>query len=257
MADRDADVRRAIRDLLSGYPVEFNFGMGGRHPFVEIETPDRRRRKITFTGSRGSSWSRLRVQADLRRTLKELGVAPFPERRREDRIGGLGAAILDAVTQSDIEIETEEVTPMATTLSLPAKTNGSNGTHAAPAAKPEKGQPREYTKLRQHEVVQLTVLIAGNAKVDYAGKAVDFNEGWGDKRLLDMLRAAPGRELLTLEHIVNFRRENFGLTASEREAPAPPEGRAVGGYVIQMRKKIASLESRVQALEDAMTAPKQ
>ena len=253
MAERDTDTRRAIRDFLSRYPVTFTFGHGGQHPFVEIETQDRRSKKIYFSGARGSSFSRIRVQADLHRALKTLDVQPWPEERREARIGGLGTALIEAAAATEpIIIPEPEEAPMAT-LTLPEKTNG----HRAPAAAPARRQPTEYAKLRQPEVVQLTMLITGNARIDYTAKSVDYAEGWSDDRLLGMLRAAPGRELLTLDHIVNFRRENFGLIASERELPAPPEGRAVSGHVLQMRKKIASLEARVQALEDAITTPKQ
>lgn len=255
MAEREADTRRAIRDFLARYPVTFSFGQGGQHPFVQIETQDRRTKKIHFSGSRGSRFSRIRVQADLHRALKTLDVRPWPEERREARIGGLGTALIEAATAADPLVIPEPEEATMATLTLPEKTNGHRAPAAASTPEPSR-QPTEYTKLRQHEVVQITVLITSNARIDYTARSVDYAEGWSDSRLLDMLRAAPGRELLTLDHIVNFRRENFGLIASERELPAPPEGRSVGGHVIQMRKKIASLEARVQALEDAITAPK-
>jgi hypothetical protein len=100
----------------------------------------------------------------------------------------------------------------------------------------------------------MTLLLSQHATIDYKAKSVDYAEGWSDERLLEMLRAAPGRDLLTLNHVRTFRAENFGALKSEREVE--PQGKAIGGHVANLRRQVSDLTARVQALEDAITAPR-
>lgn len=243
------DTIEAIRQELGRYPVLFTFGQGGKHPFVLIEARDGRTEKVTYSATPRVA-NHLKVRGDLRRALRRMSVEPYPDERRAARLGTLGAALMEAVAPDPVitEAPAKKETPMASATVTPIKSNG-----ASPADK----QPRrEYTKLHRSEVVQLTMLISQHATVDFSSKTVEYADDWNDDRLLALLKAAPGREKLTLGHIKGFRTENFGFLKSEREGAPPPEGRAIGGHVAALKRQVASIEDRVRALEDALTSPK-
>lgn len=249
MSER-GDIKKTIRVELERYPVIFAFGYGGKHPFVRIETQDGRSERVTFSESPRVS-NLLNIRSDLRRVLRTMQIEPYPDERKEARLGSLGAAMMGAAApdQITIDLPAKEDVSMAAATITPIK--------AAPQASPPpaaRSGPTHYTKLRQDEVVQLTLLLSQHANIDYAAKTVEYADGWSDERLLEMLRAAAGRELLTLNHIRTFRIENFGTLKSERETE--PEGRSVNGHVMAMRRQISDLTTRVQALEDAITAPR-
>lgn len=237
---RRTETEDMIRNELDRYQVVYAFGEGGKHPFVSIKGQDGRQRRVTYAGS-PSGMSVLAARADLRRALREIGAQPWPEERKSARVGSFGAALLDAAAgEHHRENETMQ-------------TNGhANG---AEKAAPPPAPKREYSKLNQAEVVQLTLLIGQHATVDFNGKTVDYADGWGDQRLTDMLRAAPGRDHLKLKTIIDFRRENFGFIAEERQTGAS-DGRGTVAAVAALKRQVADLETRVRSLEDAVTSPR-
>jgi hypothetical protein len=121
MADRVTEAKRSIREMLTRYPVTFTFGHGGRHPYVEIETQDRRTTKVRFSGSNGSTFSVIKVRGDVRRALSRLGVAPWPDERAATRVGSLGDAMIEAVTRTTPIIQPKEDPAMAAATITPIK----------------------------------------------------------------------------------------------------------------------------------------
>lgn len=242
-----AEIMKEIRQELERYPVIFAFGHGGKHPYVRIEAMDGKAEKVTYSETPRVA-NNIKVRGDLKRAIKRMGVAPYPDERKAARVGTLGAALIDAVEPATLSTDpkpAKEEPAMAAATVTPIKT--------AQQAPPPPA--RSYTKLTQSEIVQLTLLITQHAKIDYATKAVEYLDGWSDERLLEILRAAPDRAQLKLNHIKSFRTENFGLLKTEQDE-SEPTGRAVGGHVRTLKRQIGELTERVRALEEAITAPR-
>jgi len=69
------------------------------------------------------------------------------------------------------------------------------------------------------------------------------------------LGAAPGRDHLKLETILKFRIENFGQIADERQ-PGASDGRGTGPAIAALKRQVSDIETRLRALEDAVTSPR-
>lgn len=236
------DIQKAAEQELDPYQVEFEFTTDTPPLFIEIYAPSGETKRIRYSLSpNGRNLEHFR--GDLRRAVRALGAGKRPSKLRRQRQPDDEPPA--AVTPEPISTEVKGE-PSMTTLSLPGKS----------AAPPKDAAPsREYTKLHQHEVSTLTRLLMTNAVTDEEARMVIYHEGWSDQRLLEILQASPGRELLRVDHIINLRRECFGLLKSE--LPAPPESRNAAALLVIMGKKVEKLEARVQALEDAATAPTQ
>lgn len=85
-----SEMARALARELELYPVTYGHGHGGKHPFLTIKTQDGRSRRFVFSHNTAGR-NVMNSIADLRRTLRELGVAPIEQRR----VGSLGRAIVD------------------------------------------------------------------------------------------------------------------------------------------------------------------
>lgn len=243
--NRRTETEDMIRAELDRHQVIYAFGEGSAHPFVSITGQSGQCRRIAYPGTPSDVRGILNTRAQIRRALREIGAQPWPEERESARVGSLGAALLDASSEEGQPQEEHQVTT--------AQTNG----HANGAAKaaPPPIPKREYSKLTQAEIVQLTLLIGQHATVDFTGRTVEYSEGWSDQRLLDMLRAAPGRDHLKLETILKFRIENFGQIADERQSGAS-DGRGTGPAIAALKRQVSDIETRLRALEDAVTSPR-
>jgi hypothetical protein len=70
------DVLARIERELSKYPVEYVFGHGGKHPFVDIRhSASGRSARVYFPGSPGSSFVGKQAAGVLRRAIRAMGVS--------------------------------------------------------------------------------------------------------------------------------------------------------------------------------------
>lgn len=102
----------------------------------------------------------------------------------------------------------------------------------------------KFQKLQQPEIVLLTKLVMRNARIDELNRIVIFSEGWSDHRLLQELHKTPGREKLSLDAVIDFRKANFGMLETEAS-------RAKKSAVDEadLRRMVMTLQLRVEALE--------
>lgn len=284
MPHPNREIRQMIDKELDKYLVGWNYGDNAKSCFVEITTPEGSRDRVPFSPT-ASGHSILNVRSNIRQALKRMDAKPIPCRKAQTRISPLGEKLMEAATNlavpgRDIEVdmtsqpepenydwapckpannpvsvasaspETETKEAEMSTPTLSNNVTPINGAQhkieAAKAAEPE------FLKLRQGEIVQATQLILFNADIDHGTKTVVYKTDWSDARIAKILAAAPDRERLTANHIRVMRREYIGLTPEEHEAQRlrdkPPTIDGLWTYV-------KDLEARLQALEDAATAP--
>lgn len=246
--------RRAIKEELTGLPVNYTFGMGGKHPYVMIHRGEVSR-KVVFSGSPSDFFCVKNVRGDVRRALKELGVRP---------LGTLGRKIAEAAEAKNPMTEAQQ--RILPDLSKTPNGNGHAGPHTT-KAEPEKAE-RKKSAMSHDEVITITTIMLTKADVDSVNRVVKYHEGWSDERVHEMLRAAPGREHLQLYTIVEMRREKWGDTPQEiealrairaessRKAQITRAANRKGTVKLSRKEQIDDLRARIEILEGAILGPK-
>lgn len=105
---------------------------------------------------------------------------------------------------------------------------------------------RQFQKLLNSEVVLCTKLIIQNARIDELLRVVIYNDGWNDNRVLEELRRKPGRDKLKVTHVVDFRRDNFGLLEAEYSTRRPATTPCTNGDLVL---RVANLERQFAELQ--------
>lgn len=76
MATRQTDIRNALRDEASRYPVKATFGHGGKHDLMTIRTADGRERKFTVATTPSCNRAQRNALCSFRRFMAELKIEP-------------------------------------------------------------------------------------------------------------------------------------------------------------------------------------
>lgn len=252
---RRTDVVRMLEDELSNYDINFMFRRGAIHHYVELENGGATRR-ISFSAN-AFGRTALNVRTNLRHALSDLGAKRIKDGQRK-KVGSFGEVMIAAgaapsprpvISLPELRPEPTPapIAPLAPIIEqkeepmdVNVKVNGSGVE-----------KPAKRVHLQQQEVVQVTLLITQNATVDQDKRLVTYNEGWGDERIMEMLKARPGREGIGIQQIREFRRNNFGSLQSELDRAE----RYAPGSMAKIGDELADLQHRVKALEDLLTAP--
>lgn len=288
----DKDLAKTIRDELARWPVSYEFGHGGRMPFVQITTPNGERPKISLP-SRPGNHTFVTTQATIRRTLKSIGVQPLQNERRAVRTGTLGLFLEDAAKKvapppavKILPPEEEDHGPeIYQTANAPPEPLCPDAIRArikqpvasvpAPTSKeetkpmlmkvvdpaPVPNAERTIVKMMHADVVQATRLILANAVVNDQARTVTYSDGWSDERIHEIL--SKGREGLRVKTVREFRQLQFGATPDEvaaREAATKPVNipaleAANRNRILALEKSLSDVLRRLGDLEDATTRP--
>jgi len=261
-----------------------NYGSGGRHPYVYVTGPN----KAGFIpySARAHGRGLLNFRADMRKFLVRLGFSPT--NKSTGASTSVGDAIVDklatsralknenefgaaVVVPNEKEIERtvgKAPNPLECELprisAIPNEAQATTHRHDGPLpvkkeskktmANGSKADGRQ-AHLTNVEVAQVTMLIANNAKIDTAKRICDYNPSWSDERVMRII-AVGDRTHISEEAIRKLRLQIFGRTPQEQKSVE--EARSfTGGGMGAMWGRISDLERRVQALEDATTAPGQ
>lgn len=231
------DVTRMIRDELAAFPVRYSLGHDGKHHYVEITSGDAKRKVYYPQGATGTSL--LNVRAEIRRTLKQLGVEP---RQRRGRIGTIGEALLQA---AEAYTATEQENEMARNGKHCEAANGKRPTLSLNGGTPAEDQHNPAYALEPGEVVRFSRLFMAHAQVSELTGVATYDDDWSDERIVAILRNEKGRENIPLEAITHLRRTEFGPLQSEIEPPKPPT----------TEERLTTLEARMAAVEGAVLGP--
>lgn len=281
------DVRDMVEKELAMYPVTYEFGNGGKHPFVRITAPGGKIIKVSMPSTTVNYHAKLNQRTHLRSALRDVGVLPYPEYRREMRVGSMGEAIVAAASKAtpapiiDVEYadrEADDTIKIAKFNDLPLCPDAIRDRAHQTSSHPDKGHPKmlskpevesqpsddaqKFSKLSQSDVTTAARLVLKHASVDDVDRTIHWNSGWGDDRIRDVLASAPGREGLSVASVQRWRRKEFGLTPEEKQADAMKGGaqNVVDGATNRKRiehieDRLANIDRRLAMLEDAMTQP--
>lgn len=239
------DVKETIDREVGRYLASVSYDRTSRHPKAIISVPDGRTRSVFFSNDPGY-YDLRNIRSEVRSTLRELGAIEREEMRRRPRLGELGAKLLE--TAAPVELPFPDPEPRRV-LTLEPKKEPEPMTNVTPlkTATPEpaeKAKEREFTRLTQSEIVQITRLLLANATIDETTRTFTFNEGWSDQRIFEILRSAPNREDLKVSHVTGLRRRDFGETVDEKakKEAANPEA-------MPINTRLSALEIRLDRLE--------
>lgn len=241
---KEKDVVECIDSELEKYTgVDWAYGNGGKHAYVEVSYGGAIRRIPYSKTPRGPNL--LNVRADIRRVLRNLGaprlVLEAPRKKENGSLGKkLAGTTFTQVIVDDpiVEQQPERETPV---LAIPEEKTTKNG----------------RMTLSQIEIVTATRLLIANGKQVEQEGAYEFNDGWDDQRVRDIVIALnPERKHITAEKFADFRRENFGRLSSE----SPPQSeqtslnRSQGMKISHLERRLDDVLTRLTAVENYITS---
>ena len=239
------DVKETIEREVGRYLASVSYDRGSKHPKAIISTPAGVKRTVFFSNDPGYHDLK-NVRSEVRAALREIGALEREEPRRTVRLGDFGERLLETTAPPSLpfpEPETRRVLTLEPKKEPEPMTNVTPIKAATPATS-EKSKELQYTKLSQSEVVQVTRLLLKNGTLDDETRTYTFNDGWSDQRIFEILRAAPGREVLKASHITGLRRRDFGETLEEKA-----QKRAAAADPTNFAPRLCSVEARLDRLE--------
>jgi len=284
------DLVNAIKKELGRYPVKYDFEHGGKHPYVAIESQSGERRKVSFSISpRSEHVAIMSTIGVIRRTMKAMNVAAYPECKRDVKTGTLGIFMAEAASKAgdaprvealphapppdytpspDFDDDGDAFEPAGP--SVPLCPDAIRERALRPTPEPERTrtmltrpdpqpqaqdqtEPRRRGRLSDAEIATATRLIITNADVNDADRIVTYRDGWNDARVAEIVATMTGRDSRA-DIVATLRRKSFGLTIEERAA-ATPHGDAAPSGLADALARIADLARRVERLEEAVTRP--
>lgn len=228
MATGRIELERKIDAICAEFSDEglsWTYGHGGTHPHVRFDFKGQSR-LVTYSSRIPDSGRAIQnTLSQIRRTLREIGLGPEPEKPIEINCAATARPALINHGWKGQTMQT--VTPI---------------TQARPA--PEEDS-KKFARLSADELIKATMLWVQH------GRAVDgvwiYADGWDDERVRREVNTD-----VSVDRYIENRRKHFG--------PTPAEKRAEDARVVytpeQLSKLVRDMEDRIRVLEDAITAPR-
>lgn len=260
------EVIQTIKSELSDWNVTYEFGQGGRHPYVRIVDPTGSRAKVSFAGH-ATGRNLLNVRAHVRQALRRLKAERVRGKQKVDMIDSFKPEEppepIEIVRPAQLPQQVRPERPLPTTaevaapdapqpqVAADARYHHDEGKRPPEAAVrlPDRKPRDAFVKLTFRELGVVTNLVIANATYDVDARTFVWHEGWSDARVAKILASEPERDKIGPQHVANFRREAFGLLEEERPKPPPPS-------LEDLQKTIAEQQRQIAELMALVTAPK-
>lgn len=231
--------QETILDELKFYPtvsVINKEANGGKHKFVEVRLPNGASHKLQWssTANDGNYRRILNVRLMVRKRMRTLCI----ERVIPIKSKPVTNDVVDRLPRNPVRVAPPVAVEQPSILAYQQpKPQESSVT---------KSKEPEYTKLTHIQVITCGKILEENSTIENDVRS--YNEGWSDDRVAKVLSAAFADRPCNADQVSYLRRAAY----PGWKLKTTPGPRKVGSIL----DRLTSIEQRLQALEDAATAPR-